>query len=208
MGIVKSHMSMSLDGFIAGPNDGPAHPLGEGGERLHKWVYGLESWRERQGIEGGESNADAEVVEEQFRNDGASIMGRGMFTCGEEPWGEEPPFHMPVFVVTHDAREPLVRKGGTTFTFVTDGVESALRQAKEAAGDRDVSVAGGATIVQQLFKSGLLDELYIHISTVLLGKGRRLFENMGPEHIELERTRVIGSPDVTHIRYRPVKKDG
>lgn len=142
MSKVTSDMSMSVDGFITGPNDG-LEKMGEGGERLHQWVYGLESWREPHGMSGGEANRDSEVIEESFKSSGAFVMGRRMFDVGEEPWGENPPFHGPVFVVTHNAREKLVKEGGTTFTFVTDGIESAVKQAKAAAGDKNVSVAGG-----------------------------------------------------------------
>lgn len=205
MARVTADMSMSLDGFITGPNDGVERPLGEGGERLHEWIYGLASWRERHGLAGGESNRDAEVIDESFKNVGAVVMGRRMFDCGEGPWGENPPFHVPVFVVTHEAREPLTKAGGTTFTFVTDGVESALRQAKAAASDRDVSAAGGANVLQQLLKAGLLDEIQIHLVPVLLGDGRRLFDPLGTGHIELECTQVIASPGVTHLRYRVAK---
>jgi dihydrofolate reductase len=190
---------MSLDGFITGPNDDVARPLGEGGERLHQWVYELASWRERHGLAGGKTNRDAEVLDEAFRNVGAFVMGRRMFNHGEKPWGDDPPFHMPVFVVTHDHRDTLVKEGGTTFTFVTDGIESALEQAKAAAGSKDVSVAGGANIVQQLLKAGLLDEIQIHLVPVTLGGGRRLFEKLGK--MELEPARVIESPGVTHLRY-------
>ncbi len=205
MGKVTLEMSMSLDGFITGPNDDVERPLGEGGERLHEWVYDLASWRERHGLDGGKTNSDAEILDEAFRNTGAVVMGRRMFNLGEGPWGDNPPFHMPVFVVTHDARETVVKEGGTTFTFVTDGIERALKQAKTAAGDKDVSVAGGANIVQQYIKAGLLDEIQIHLVPVLLGVGRRLFDHLGTEQIELESTRVIESPGVTHLRFRVVK---
>lgn len=205
MGKVTSDMSMSLDGFITGPNDSVEKPLGEGGERLHEWVYGLASWRERHGLAGGKNNTDAEVIHEAFKTVGAVVMGRRMFDVGEEPWGDDPPFHTPVFVVTHRARAKLIKEGGTTFTFVTHGIESALEQAKAVAGDKDVSVAGGANIVQQFIKAGLLDELQIHLAPVLLGEGRRLFDDLGTEQTELERTRVIDSPSVTHLRFRLVK---
>lgn len=205
MGKLTADMSMSLDGFITGPDDGLEKPLGEGGERLHEWVYGLKSWREPHGHEGGETGRDADVLGEAFGNLGAALMGRRMFDAGEEPWGENPPFHVPVFVVTHNAREELVKEGGTTFTFVTDGLESALAQARAAAGDKDVSVAGGANVVQQYLTAGLLDEIQIHVVPVLLGAGRRLFESTGPERIELEPARVIDSPAVTHLKYRVVK---
>jgi dihydrofolate reductase len=132
-------------------------------------------------------------------------MGRRMFALGEGPWGDDPPFHMPVFVLTHESREPVIKEGGTTFTFVTDGIESALEQAKAAAGDRDVSVARGANVIQQYLKAGLLDEIQIHLVPVLLGEGIRLFDRMGRRPIELESTRMIESPEVTHLRYRVVK---
>jgi dihydrofolate reductase len=177
MSKVTSDMSMSLDGFIAGPNDSVERPLGDGGDRLHQWVYGLESWRKLHDLAGGTTNRDAEVLDESFKNTGTVVMGRRMFNFGERYWGDNPPFHMPVF-----------KEGGTTFTFATDGIESALRQAKAAAGDKDVSVAGGANIVQQFIEAGLLDQLQIHLVPVLLGDGRRLFDHTGTEQIELEST--------------------
>ncbi len=204
-GKVTADMSMSLDGFITGPNDGVEQPLGEGGERLHRWLYDLASWRERHGVAGGEDSRDAEVLDEAFRNIGALVMGRRMFDLGEKPWGDNPPFHVPVFVVTHRAREQVVKEGGTTFTFITDGIESALRQARAAAGGRDVSIAGGAAVIQQVLRAGLLDEIQVHLVPVLLGGGRPLFEPTGPDQIELESTRVIASPGVTHLRLRVVK---
>ncbi len=203
MGQVVFEISMSLDGFIAGPNDRPGLGLGEGGERLHQWAYDLASWRERHGLAGGQTNRDAELLDEAFRNTGASIVGRRMFDNAEE-WGENPPFDMPVFVLTHQEREPLV-KGGTTFTFVTDGIESALAQARAAAGAKNVAIGGGANVAQQYLKAGLLDEIEIHLVPILLGDGIRLFDRLGAAPIELERTRVIASPDVTHLRFRVVK---
>jgi dihydrofolate reductase len=197
---VTSDISMSLDGFITGPNDDVEHPLGEGGERLHQWVYELASWRERHGLAGGETNRDAEVLDEAFRNVGAFVMGRRMFNHGEKPWGDNPPFHAPVFVVTHKSRPAVTKEGATTFNFVTHGIESALKQAKAAAGGKDVSVAGGANIVQQFLTAGLLDEIQIHLVPLLLGGGRRLFEHLG--EIELVPARVIESPRVTHLKYR------
>jgi dihydrofolate reductase len=202
MGKVFLDITTSLDGFVAGPNDGPELPLGEGGERLHEWVYGLASWREAHGLEGGEVNRDSEIVEETVERTGAVVLGRRMFE-NAKGWGDEPPFHVPVFVLTHEPREPLAKKG-TTFTFVTDGIESALDQAKQAAGDRDVSVAGGANTAQQYLKAGLIDEMQIHIAPLFLGGGPRLFDDLGPE-IEVEGTRVVESPTVTHLRFRIVK---
>jgi dihydrofolate reductase len=197
---VSADISMSLDGFITGPNDDVSRPLGEGGERLHQWVFELASWRERHGLAGGKSNRDADVLDEAFRNVGAVVMGRRMFNHGEKPWGDNPPFHVPVFVVTHNSRQMLNKEGGTTFTFVTDGIESALKQAKAAAGGKDLSVAGGANIVQQFLKAGLLDEIQIHLVPVLLGDGKRLFEHL--KEVELVPTRVIESTGVTHLKYR------
>ena len=208
-------ITMSLDGFIAGPKQSLEQPLGEGGERLHEWLVRLASFRERHGLSGGETNGDTEVVEESLRGTGAVVMGRRMFSGGEgswegDPradgwWGDEPPFHAPVFVVTHHARETVVKQGGTAFNFVTDGIEAALEQARAAAGDKDVAVAGGASVVQQYFKAGLLDELQIHVVPLLLGGGVRLFDQLGSEQVELECTRVIQSSAVTHLKYRVVK---
>ena len=200
MGKVTADISMSLDGFIAGPNDRPGNGLGDGGERLHQWVYKLASWREPHGLSGGETNRDSEILEEAFKNVGAIVLGRRMFD-NAEGWGDEPPFHVPVFVLTHEGREKLVKEGGTTFTFVTDGIESALAQARAAAGDKDVAIGGGANTIQQFIAAGLLDEIQIHLVPVLLGDGIRLFERPGGEPIELEGTRVVASPDVTHLRF-------
>jgi dihydrofolate reductase len=206
MGKVTVDISMSLDGFIAGPNDSVERPLGEGGERLHEWIYDLASWRERHGLEGGKTDTDAEVLDESFKSTGAAVVGRRMFDVANG-WGDNPPFHMPVFVITHEAREKLVKEAGTTFTFVTDGIQSALEQAKAAAGDKDVSVAGGANIIQQYLSAGLLDEIQIHLVPVLLGDGVRLFDHLGTEQIELETTRVIESSGVTHLRFHVVKEN-
>jgi dihydrofolate reductase len=196
---VAANISTSLDGYVAGPNDGPDNGLGDGGERLHQWVYGLESWRERHGLEGGEASADAEVLEETFATTGAIVLGKRMFD-NARGWGEEPPFHMPVFVLTHEARDPVEKDGGTTFTFV-EGIENAVAAARAAARDKDVSIGGGASVIQQAIAAGLLDELQIHLVPVLLGGGVPLF---GPDTrpAELECTRVIESPAVTHLKFR------
>lgn len=204
MGKVVLDITTSVDGFVAGPDDGPELPLGRGGERLHEWVVRLAAWREPHGLEGGETNSSSEVVEEGLQASGAVVLGKRMFD-NAHGWGDEPPFHRPVFVVTHDEREPLAKDGGTTFTFVTDGVESAVEQARAAAGGKDVSVAGGASVAQQCLRAGLLDEIQIHVAPLLLGGGVRLFEDTGGGQIELEPTRVIESPGVTHLRYRVVK---
>jgi dihydrofolate reductase len=200
MGNVVVDITMSLDGFIAGSNDGPELPLGRGGERLHQWVYELESWREPHGLSGGVANRDSELLDEALKATGAIVLGRRMFD-NAKGWGDNPPFHMPVFVLTHEARAPEAKKGGTTFTFVTDGIESALEQARAGAGDKNVSIGGGANTVQQFVRAGLVDEIQVHIAPLLLGDGVRLFEHLG-EPIELERDRVIDSPAVTHLRFR------
>ncbi len=205
MSKVMAQMSKSLDGYIAGPNDGLESPLGENGERLHEWIYKLASWRERHGLSGGTTSPEDEQMDEAFENMGAVIMGRRMFDGGEGPWGDEPPFHLPVFVVTHREREPLVKQGSTTFHFVTDGIDSALTQARAAAGEKHVGVGGGANLIQQFLARGLLDELHIHIVPVLLGGGRRLFEPNGTPMIELNITQVSHSPDVIHLGFEPVR---
>jgi len=205
-------ISMSLDGFIAGPDQTLEDPLGRGGEQLHEWIFGLEAWRKPHGLSGGETNADSEVVEESVANTGAVIMGRRMFSGGEGPWendpnadgwwGEEPPFHVPVFILTHHPRESVTKPGGTTFIFVTDGIETALEQARAAAGDKDVSIAGGAEVIQQYLNTGLVDEFQIHVVPVLLGSGGvRLFDNLNPE-LQIELVRLVDSPTVSHLRYR------
>jgi dihydrofolate reductase len=209
---LKLDISMSLDGYIAAPNQTLEHPLGDGGMRLHDWVFGLKSWREPHGMSGGESNADDEIVAESTRGIGAVIMGRKMFSGGDGPWardpnadawwGDDPPFHVPVFVLTHHEREPLVKDGGTTFTFVTDGIESALAQAQAAAGDGDISLAGGASVAQQYLGAGLVDQIQIHLAPVLLGGGVRLFDGSIPKPVELEAERVVASPAVTHLRFQ------
>lgn len=202
------NITMSLDGFVAGPDQTLEQPLGEGGEQLHEWILGLESWREQHGLEGGETNVDNEIVRATHERTGAFVMGRRMFSGGEGPWaddpkangwwGDDPPFRAPVYVVTHHEREPLTL-GATTFTFV-DGTEAAIRQAQDAAGDRDVQVSGGANVAQQALDAGLLDELQIHVAPVLLGSGVRLFDQ--PERRPIELTRVVDSPRATHLAYR------
>jgi len=211
MSRVTCQISASLDGFVAGPNQSLENPLGEGGERLHEWAIATDAWRARHRREGGEHNADAEVIADVTQNVGAYIMGRKMFGGGDGPhderwrgwWGEDPPFHVPVFVLTHHAREPLPMEGGTTFTFVTDGIESALEQARAAAGERDVQIAGGATAVQQYLAAGLLDQLYLHTVPVILGAGERLLDGVGDPALEI--VDVVNGPGATHVKYRVVR---
>ena len=210
MGKVVLDISTSLDGFVAGPDPTLDEPLGEGGVLLHEWILGLASWRASHGLSGGETNADSDVVAEVSASTGGTVMGRRMFSGGAGPWdddpnaggwwGDEPPFHKPVFVVTHHEREPLTL-ADTTFTFVTAGVEAAVAQADAAAGGGDVLVAGGASVAQQALRAGLLDELQVHLVPVLLGGGTRLLDDV-PPGVRLEPTRVIASPAVTHLRYR------
>jgi dihydrofolate reductase len=202
-GRVTFDITMSLDGFIAGPNDSLDVPLGEGGEKLHEWVFDLASWREPHGLEGGEDNLDSEILDEAMKRAGAIILGRRMFDLAKG-WGEEPPFHMPVFVLTHETKEPLVKEGGTTFIFVNDGIESALEQARAVAGDKDVAIGGGANTIQQYFSAGLVDDFQIHIAPMLLGDGVRLFDQAPPE-VALETARVVESPRVAHLKYRVLR---
>jgi dihydrofolate reductase len=216
MGKLVFQISMSVDGYIAGPNATLDEPLGERGEELHEWALRLASWRESHGREGGERNADSELLEQSIQASGATIMGRRMFSGGsgaweDDPnpdawWGDEPPFGHPVFILTHHEREPVEKAGGTTFNFVTDGIESALEQARAAAGDKDVGIGGGADVAQQYLRAGLVDEMMIHVVPVLLGDGVRLFDpGAGLPRLELAET--IDSPVVTHLRYRVINED-
>jgi dihydrofolate reductase len=186
-------ISMSLDGFITGPDEGVEKPLGDDAGRLHDWMFAART------------DADAEVLHEVYARTGAILMGRRMFDVGVEPWGDPPPFERPVFVLTHEARDPMPMQGGTTYNFVTDGIEAALEHAKAAAGTKDVGIWGGANVMRQYLKAGLLDEIQIHLTPILLGEGVRLFDDLGPERIELERTRTIETPSATHLRFRVVK---
>jgi len=213
MGVVRFQISISLDGFVAGPRQSVENPLGVGGMALHEWVFELAEWRAWQGLEGGVVNASTPTIEEARTNVGATIMGRNMFGGGQGPWsedppwlgwwGDDPPFHTPVFVLTHHEREPLEMKGGTTFVFVTDGVESALGQARAAAGAMDVVLGGGASLMQQYLGAGLVDEFELHLVPILLGEGARLFENVGQPSVE--QVRVIEAPGVTHLKYRLIR---
>ncbi|ELS58834.1 dihydrofolate reductase family protein [Streptomyces viridochromogenes] len=202
---VTADMAISLDGCIAGTDVTIDKPAGDGAEPLFEWIHDLASWRQRQGMTGGEENRDSELMREWFDATGAVVMGRMMYDTGEEFWGDNPPFRTPVFVLTHRPRPTLVKEGGTTFTFVTDGIHSALDQARAAAGDRNVDIAGGASTVQQYLKEGLIDELQLHVVPVLLGQGLRLFEGLGAQRRNLEPVRVVDTPLATHLKYRFVK---
>jgi len=202
---------MSLDGFVAGPDQSVKNPLGVGGMRLHEWVFPLAAWRVTHNLPGGETNASTAVIEESLVNIGATIMGRNMFGGHPGPWdadkpwtgwwGKNPPYHHPVFVLTHHKREPLVMEGGNVFHFVTDGIESALEQAHKAAAGRDISLAGGAAAARQYLAAGLVDEMEIHLAPVLLGSGERLFEGLGDDLRGLEHTRTVVAPKVTHLKF-------
>ena len=212
MGIVRCHISVSLDGYVAGPNQSLEDPLGERGEELHEWAVELDRWRQEHGKEGGVTNASSPVMDETIANVGVEIMGRGKFGGGPGPWPRIPrgtaggarirPFTMPVFVLTHHEREPLTLSD-TTFHFVTDGPEAALEQARDAAGDADVTIGGGGETVNEYLRLGLLDELELHVAAIVLGGGSRLLEDVGD--LKLEQLRAVEAPGVTHLKYRVVK---
>jgi dihydrofolate reductase len=214
---VRCQITVSADGFVAGPNQSEENPLGEGGMGLHEWAFELAAWRRPHGREGGVVNASTPIMEDGLANQGAVVMGRNMFgpargEWGEDPWrgwwGDDPPFHVPVFVLTHHPREPLELAGGNVFHFVTEGVERAVELAREAAGERDVSVGGGAATIRQCLTDGLLDELLLNQVPILLGEGTPLFDrSVAAAGVGLEQTRVVDAPGVAHIFYS-VKNEG
>jgi dihydrofolate reductase len=211
---LRLKISMSLDGFVAGPEQSVANPLGIGGMRLHEWIFPLAAWRGPHGLEGGTVSASTPVIEESLANIGATVMGRNMFGGHPGPWeargpgkkrwdgwwGESPPFHHPVFVLTYHPRPPLALEG-TTFTFVTDGIEAALDQARRAAGGKDVSLAGGAGVARQYLAAGLVDEMEINLVPTLLGSGERLFDGGGVDLCGLELVRTVAAPGVVHLKF-------
>jgi len=210
MAKLRCGIGVSLDGFVAGPEQSVELPLGRGGEGLHAWVVKLQSWRQAHGLEGGAVSEDDEVIRESTANVGATIMGRNMFGGQPGPWdrsepwrgwwGEEPPFKHPVFVLTNHAREPLEFDNGTSFSFITDGIESALERARQAAGKLDVWIGGGADVAGQYLAAGLIDELELHVVPVLLGSGSRLFEGAGTDLHGLELVRARAGDGVVHIK--------
>jgi dihydrofolate reductase len=214
MSKLRCHISISVDGFVAGPNQSEENPLGEGGERLHDWAVALAAWRELHGKQGGEVNKSTRVMEETAENIGAGMMGRNMFgppgggDWGDDAWkgwwGDDPPYHNDVFILTHHPRDPIEMEGGTTFHFVTDGIESALERAREAAGGKDVRLWGGADVARQYLAAGLLDELELHVVPVVLGDGARLFDNLGDAEVQLEQARAVEAPGAAHLKYRVV----
>jgi dihydrofolate reductase len=193
MSKVVCSISMSLDGFITGPNVRVGNGLGDNGERLHDWMFDAKT------------EADAKITDELYASTGAIVLGKGMFDVGFEPWGDPPPFRMPVFVVTHEPRDPLPMQGGTTYTFVTGGIETALELARAAAGDKNIGVWGGANIIMQVLKAGLLDEIQLHVVSILLGGGIRLFEDLDLQGIELKKISTLDTPGATHFRFEVVK---
>jgi dihydrofolate reductase len=215
MSKLRFRISMSLDGFVAGPDQSVKDPLGIGGMRLHEWVFPLAVFRTMHGMEGGIVNENTAVVEESFANIGATIMGRNMFGGHPGPWnitgdaqnlwngwwGNNPPFHHPVFVLTHHAREPLALEGGTTFTFVTGGIATALEQARKAATGKDVALGGGAHAAQQYLAAGLVDEMLISLVPTLLGSGERLFNGSGDNMHGLELVQTVATPEVVHLKF-------
>ena len=214
MSKLRCSITTSLDGYVAGPDQSADNPLGKGGMNLHDWLLPTKAFRSRHGGTGGETGINDDVTRESFENIGATIMGRNMFgpvrgPWGPNPWrgwwGDDPPFYHPVFVLTHHAREPLAMEGGTTFHFITDGIESALAQARKAAGDKDVTLGGGASIIQQYLAAGLLDEIEIHIVPLLLGDGARLLDHVDARNVKLEPIRTIAGPGVSHLKYRGIK---
>ena len=213
MGRLKFDISVSLDGYVAGPDLTLDDPIGRNGMLLHQWAFATKTFSEMQGRPGGETGTDDDVAAEHFENVGATIMGRRMYSGGDGPWeadpnadgwwGDDPPFHHHVFVLTRHAREPLEMQAGTTFNFVTDGIESALEQARTAAGEADVQIGGGGQAIQQYLKAGLVDEFQLHVVPLFLGEGVRLFD----DHIEdvpgeLSLAEAIQSPiGVMHLKY-------
>jgi dihydrofolate reductase len=208
--MLRLKLAMSLDGFVAGPEQSVENPLGVGGMQLHDWAFELAAWRTEHRLEGGEVNESTAVVEESLANIGATVMGRNMFGGGPGPWsdpawdgwwGENPPYHHPVFVLTHHVREPLMCEGGTTFTFVTDGIESALAQATAVAPGQDVSLAGGAAVARQFLAADLVDELEISLVPIFLGAGERPFADLGVGRPQLAHIRTVAAPGVTHLKF-------
>jgi len=211
MSRLRFNISMSLDGFVAGPSQSVENPLGVGGMRLHEWVIALTAFRREHGLEGGEVNGSSPVVEESLDDVGATIMGRNMFGGHPGPWdaqhpwngwwGENPPFHHPVFVLTHYPRAPLPMDGGTQFIFVTEGIQAALEQARQAAGALDIALGGGAQAAQEYLAAGLVDEMEINLVPVLLGRGERLFDGVGDDLHGLALVRTVATPQVTHLKF-------
>ena len=200
-------VGISLDGFIAGLNGGAKNPLGDGGISIHNWMFKQKAFLQHLKLEGGETNnKDNDIIEEIFNRISANIMGKKMFIEGEANWPEEAPFNCPVYVLTHQQREPWERPGGTTFYFVNDDIHSVLEKTKKVAGNKDVRISGGASVIQQYLNAGLIDEFTLHLTPRIMGKGVKLFENIDKEKFSVEIKEVVNSPTVTHLFYRIIKK--
>ena len=204
------NFSVSIDGFGAGPRQGIDNPLGVGGLRLHEWVFATRAWHQRQGTDGGAAGLDDRFIEEGDAGMGATIMGRNMFgpIRGGWPdetwtgwWGDDPPYHYQVFILTHHARAPITMQGGTTFNFVTDGLEAALQRAFAAADGRDVRLGGGAATIQQYLRARLVDEMHLAIVPIFLGEGERLFDHLDGISANYECVELVSSPTVVHARF-------
>jgi dihydrofolate reductase len=200
--------TISLDGYGAGPDQTIENPLGVGGESLHEWMVGTRTFREMYGNAGGETGVNDEFTIRGFQTVGAWIMGRNMFGPVRGPWpddswkgwwGDNPPYHCPVFVLTHHARDPIAMQGGTVFHFVTDGIHSALEQASAAAGDQDVRVGGGVSVIRQYLEAGLIDEMHLAISPVLLGSGEHLLSGIDTPKLGYVCTEHVAAPKATHV---------
>ena len=204
------NFSISLDGYGAGPNQTREEPLGRGGEDVHNWMFATEMWHQMTGQEGGETGLDDQFAKRGNEGFGATIMGRNMFgpirgQWTDEDWrgwwGDDPPYHHPVFVLTHYPHEPIPMEGGTTFNFVTDGIESALEKARAAANGKDIRIGGGASTIQQYLRAGLVDEMHVAIAPILFGGGERLFDNLGADPIPYECVELVSSPAAAHARF-------
>jgi dihydrofolate reductase len=203
MGKVFFDVGITVDGYIAGPNGGPANPLGDGGISIHDWMFRQKSFREHLNMEGGEdNNQDNDIISSIFNRIGANIMGKRMFEEGEANWPEEAPFNTPVYVLTGQKREPWKRKGGTIFYFTNEPIEAVLQKARKEAGQKDVRISGGADVIRQYLNACLIDEFAVHIAPMILGRGVRLFENIKKEKFSVEISSTIHSPLVTHLFYK------
>lgn len=196
-------VGISIDGFIAGLNGSPTNPLGDGGTEIHQWLYRQKAFIDMLEMgDGGETGKDNDILDEIIDRTGANIMGKRMFEEGEGNWPENAPFHTPVYVLTHQVRDPWERKGGTTFYFINDGIESALEKAKKAAGNKDIKISGGANVIQQYLNAGVIDDFIIHLSSNIVGKGVRLFDNLDKDKFSVEIIEACNTTLVTHLRYK------
>jgi dihydrofolate reductase len=209
--VVVRSFAVSLDGYCAGPNQGLENPLGERGPEMFEWFFATRTWRDMHGMEGGETGVDDQMAQRSFENIGAWILGRNMFgpVRGAWPdeswkgwWGEEPPYHVPVFVLTHHARAPLQMKGGTTFHFVTGGIEEALDKARAAAQGKDVRIGGGCATVRQFLQARVIDEMHLAMRPVLLGRGENLFAGLDLHALGYEGAQVTPGERATHVIVR------